>query len=180
MASRARVAGIITLVSLIIPWDLSYGSGFFNYDWTIFGYDLSSQYVGFYYFLQYRFIDGILSALSFVILIIAAILLLAKPSLPKLGASMVLAGVVISSIEFAYQELTSPFAFIPMGLFLAFVAAIVGLTAKRLIYIPASSATVETDYLDKLIKLKELLDSGAITREEFEEQKRIILRSGEQ
>jgi hypothetical protein len=44
---------------------------------------------------------------------------------------------------------------------------------------PARPSTAQTSSLDKLIKLKELLDSGAITREEFEEQKRMILRSGE-
>jgi hypothetical protein len=92
---------------------------------------------------------------------------------------MVLAGAVISSIDFAYQELISSFAFIPMGLFLAFVAAIVGFKAKPVISIPAFSPIAQTDYLDKLIKLKGLLDSGAITRDEFEVQKQVILFSEE-
>ena len=35
--------------------------------------------------------------------------------------------------------------------------------------------TAQTSSLDRLIKLKELLDSGAITKEEFEQQKQMIL-----
>jgi hypothetical protein len=44
--------------------------------------------------------------------------------------------------------------------------------------IPGTPGAQPTDMTDRLTKLKSLLDSGAITKEEFEEQKKLIL--GEQ
>jgi hypothetical protein len=140
LSSRARVAGIITLISLIFPWYLSFGYGPFDLIWLFFGYEFSSL-GSYFYNLQLSFGDMMLNAVICALLFIGAVLLLEKPSLQKLGASIVLAGTVISIIDFAYtvfQSTSNGFELIPVGLFLAMAGGSIGILAES----PVSTSTL--------------------------------------
>jgi hypothetical protein len=178
MVSTARIAGILALASLVVPWEATYGSGCLAVGWTAFGFGFCQSGGSYLYNLtQYLPPDAALSALLLVLVLIGALLLIIKQDSPKIGASLLVVGIVVSIVDTICSELAySAFLPIPMGFFLALVAGIIGFVAKSPGLAP-TTITGATSSVDKLIKLKGLLDSGAITREEFEEQKKIILRN---
>ena len=140
LSSRARVAGVVTLFSLTFPWYLSFGSGFFDFVWLFFIYEFNS-FGSYFYNLQFNFVDMMLSAIIFASLFIGVVLLLEKPGLQKLGASIVLAGAVISNADFAYAEFqatSNGFELIPVGLFLAIAGGIIGILTNS----PVSTSTL--------------------------------------
>ncbi len=173
MPSRGQVAGTMAFVSLIIPWDVAFYRFFTEIDWILFGFGLSSNFRFFFFNVtQFELLDKILSPLSFLFIIMGAILLLILTKQPLVGSSLVLVGAVIYLIDVLYYGLAYGFyIIIPIGFLFAFLAAIVGFLAKPII----STSTTASTSLDRLAKLKELLTSGAITKEEFEEQKKKIL-----
>ncbi len=138
MPSRTRIAGIIAILALLVPLfiGMSYGgyqSGRRVYVvWSVFEYSYYSQLPALSFFTQWALIDTVLSGLCFVSLAAGAALLLVKPDLGKLGASMVFSGAVVSVIDIVYNLFfPSPasLTIIPVGLFLAFGAAFIGFKA---------------------------------------------------
>jgi ABC-type multidrug transport system fused ATPase/permease subunit len=186
MTTRAQTAGIITFVSLIVPWGVGGGSSlsFLWIRWTIVSYSYLNGYGSYFSnVLQFPIFDILFSIVIFIALLLGAILLLARSNFPKLGASIVLSGVAFSILYLAYLYLapgginliSNGEVLVPVGLFLSITGAIVGLRAKSLVA-PPNKANQSERSLDRLVKLKELLDSGALTREEFEKQKQIVLQ----
>jgi ABC-type transport system involved in multi-copper enzyme maturation permease subunit len=122
--------------------------------------------------------DISVSLVSLVALLVGAILLSTVTKLPKLGGSIVLAGAVVGIIYLIYSEISvisNSAIIIPVGLILALIGGILGLTAKG----PMKPAPImqTADLTDKLVRLKRLNDEGAITQEEYEEQKRKLLEN---
>jgi hypothetical protein len=109
-----------------------------------------------------------------------AVILIASRRHAGVGASLVVSGVMISVIDIILDVAIYGFSLeMPIGLILALVAGILGFTGRPLL--PRVTVGPEPESsLDRLAKLKELLDAGAITKEEFEEQKKRILQSGEE
>lgn len=174
--------GVLGLVSLVVPLEVYWSSNYFGFDWTILGVTISGFQYGqrlqtfFYYLTEYSQFYQVLESLIFILVLVGAILLLFRRS-PKAGASLLLVGFLLYFANFVYGLLTSPFVFdfLPVSPIIVLVAAIVGFRAQA--PMPHVAAPVETVPVDQLLKLKALLDSGAITKEEFEEQKRKILGS---
>lgn len=178
MVSGAIKAAVLGIVSLVVPagvyiaTDFSYTSAY----WTTFsvGFDQYGTYV--YNLTQFPTWDEALSALSFIMILIGVILLFALGRMPKVGSSLLLVGFLAYLADIAYGEAVyGIYYFIPIGSIILLVAAIVGLRAK--VSMPMPTGSVPFDSTDQLVKLKSLLDSGAITKEEFEEQKKRILGS---
>ena len=178
--SRIKEIRLLALASLILPWVVSYGNGWVVYSWNIFWYYNSESYNSFEfifsnpYFLTLYYIFYLI---SFLFLIIGVILLFKKPNYLRLCSSFFF----LSISTYIFGEFIIPFiygypyyfTFIPMGLLLAFITGVLGFAPNLAFSKPVSS--IQTNKADRLLKLKELLDSGAITKEEFEEQKRRIL-----
>jgi hypothetical protein len=180
MPSRGQVAGLLAFVSLIVPWWVSFGTDYAELDWTIAGLGFANGRTYFFNLTQFLPIHETLYGLAFIILLAGAVILLASGQHTRVGASMVVLGILISVIDIVLSEYDyGPFLVMPIGLILALVAGIVGLTAKPPLPMGTVLGPTESS-LDKLVKLKELLDAGAITEGEFEEQKRIILHSEEE
>src|ERR1700723_1413175 len=98
MVSTARIAGVLALGSLVVPWYFVYFQGFLSLDWTVFGFDIGllPGYQGdFFNLTQYLPLDLVLSFLLLVVVLAGAILLIVKTDSPKIGASLLIAGIVI-------------------------------------------------------------------------------------
>jgi uncharacterized membrane protein len=84
-------------------------------------------------------------------------------------------GFLFSLTVFVLFEHPTSTTSVPLGFLVILAGAVIGFTAKPAI-LTTVPATPAVDPTDKLVRLKALLDSGAITKEEFEEQKRLILK----
>jgi uncharacterized membrane protein len=177
LVSSSVKAGLLGIVSLVIPVGVYTSSDFSYYsiNWTIFGVSFGRGYSPYTFNLtQYATWDEGLSALTFVLVLVGIILLLSLRRMPKVGSSMLLGGLLAYSADIIYGEYAYGLAIlIPLGLAVLLVAVVVGFRAKVLVSAMPSQAPV--DSTEQLVKLKALLDSGAITKEEFEEQKKKIL-----
>jgi hypothetical protein len=122
MASRSRVAGVVGLLSLVVPWVvLLQGVGGTVY-WLPFQFDFG-QVAIYVNFVKFFVVDDIVRTLTFVFVIVGAILLVAKSSSRRLGASIVLAGVIVSSANFIFMQQIYMFLRPPSGGFIAIIAA---------------------------------------------------------
>lgn len=177
MVSGAAKAGILAIASLVLPMWFYFVSNFYQAYWTIFSVAFGGGYSPYTYNLtQYATWDEALSALTFVLVLLGMVLLFALRRMPKVGSSMLLAGLLASSADLIYGESVYGLTvFIPLGFVVLLVAVIVGFRGK--VGASALPRQAPVDSLEQLVKLKALLDSGAITKEEFEEQKKGILES---
>jgi hypothetical protein len=175
LVSSSVKAGLLGIVSLVIPVGVYTSNDFYSISWTIFGVSFGRGYSPYTFNLtQYATWDEGLSALTFALVLLGIILLLSLPKMPKVGSSMLLGGLLAYSADIIYGEYAYGLAtFIPLGLAVLLAAVIEGFGAKVLVSAMPGQAPV--DSTEQLVKLKALLDSGAITKEEFEEQKKRIL-----
>lgn len=191
MPSRGQIAGIIAFVSLVVPWGITYNTRdwgtFTELLWTIGACTIWSgggnfgSAVTFTNLTQWSHVaDAVLNALTLIMVLAGAVILIASRRHAGVGASLVVSGVMISVIDIILDVAIYGFSLeMPIGLILALVAGILGFTGRPLL--PRVTVGPEPESsLDRLAKLKELLDAGAITKEEFEEQKKRILQSGEE
>jgi len=180
LASRATLAGILGLVSLAIPLQFIFYSSVIEIDWTVFSVRLYRGASAVFNLTQYNFFDALAGVLGLITVLVGGILLLALHNKPRNGAILVTVGAVFYVLDLIYDEAAyRGFGFpLPLGFFLMLAGGIIGLTARPLIPISSVRPGEVESSTDRLIKLKGLLDSGAITKEEFEEQKRIILQPG--
>jgi len=134
---------VVALLSLVVPWVLLLWFAGGTVYWLPFQFDFGPvpTYI---YFVKFILVDEVVRTLTFVLVIAGAILLIAKASSRRLGASMVLAGVIASSVDFVFMyiaylsfrpsglfALLAPPQLVPLGLAFAFVAAVIGFTAKQ-------------------------------------------------
>ncbi len=138
MPSRARIAGIVAILALLVPLFIGMSYGGYQSSrrvyvvWSVFEYSYYSQLPALSFFTQWALIDTVLSGLCFVSLAAGAALLLVKPDLGKLGASMVFSGAVVSVIDIVYNLFfpgPASLTIIPVGLLLALVSALIGFKA---------------------------------------------------
>jgi len=182
MMSRATTAGVLSIISIVIPWSVFYSLRF-NYlviNWQLFEFWWTPGEFELNYFAQWDVIDKYLSIFSFLPVLVGAILLLTLHKKPKAGASLVLVGMLIFVVDIVYDGLHYSFWTIPIAPFIALIAAILGFVAKPVSVYPTGASglrqqPVEVDRFEELAKLKKLLDSGAITKEEYEQIKKKIL-----
>ena len=175
LPNRARVAGSLALISLIIPWNLVIGNGYYVIEWNLFeffnnGYNYTS------YVSQWYSIFAIVRGLTFICVLSGAILLFARSNRPRLSSTILLVGSSLTILYWLYdytQGISLNFSgYIPLGILLAFASAIVGFTAPSFV----QKNMPNTQYsLDRLIKLKMLFDSGVITQADFDEEKKRFL-----
>lgn len=142
LAGRATVAGILGLVSLVIPIEIVSYPRFFDLNWTVIVARFFNGRTVLFNATQFQSGDAVLSALVLLTVLAGGILLLALRAKPKVGAVLLLAGVVLYVIDVVYDEVAIRFfgTPIPLGFFLVVAAAIVGLTAKPVK--PISSAAL--------------------------------------
>ncbi len=132
------------------------------------------------------FIPAILFLVIWVLLLIASLN-------PKLTKKLGIAAGIIAAVRFLFSLISNLIVYGSLGLtftgFLSYLALIVGAlmiglsatdnAAKEISATAASKATLveknsETQ-IDRLTKLKSLLDNGVITQEEFDQKKKQIL-----
>lgn len=198
MLPRPRIAGLLAVISAIIPWTCTlywYSGSFssFSIDWLPFSYgwgvSLSSNgaVLGWAPFfsslLQWPLlIDKIAPVLSLILVVSSGALILLKPYVrPRIFTILLLIGAFIYVLDSLYDDAVYPslysypsrtyFIPIPVGLGLIFVACVLSMIGSN------EDGKGSMTAADKLLKLKSLLDSGAITDEEFQEQKEIILEN---
>ena len=179
LASRATLAGILGLVSLVVPLQLLLYQGASEIDWTVFGVSFYNGASNVFNVTQFDQWDAAFNVLLLLAVLVGGILLLALRGKPKIGGILLAIGAASYVLDAIYDQYTyGPFTPIPLGFFLILAAAIVGLAARpALPYTPLEAMRVESS-ADRLLKLKGLLDSGAITKEEYEEQKKKTLEAG--
>lgn len=179
MAKRATIAGIIGLVSLVIPLEISFYKGGFALGWTVFEISFYNGRSFFSFATQWLLLDGVMTALLIIVVLVGGILLLAAWKRPKIGASFVTAGVVLFVLDLVYDKMAyHGFGMpIPLGFFFMIASAVVGMAANPVKPTTPMEFRQAESPIDRLVKLKAFLDSGTITKEEFEEQKKIILRA---
>lgn len=168
LVSRARIAGIIALASLVIPSVVRvFGHSTLVY-WTLFYLFSNGQFFQFFT-ANFASLGGVLNLFVFFLVLSGGIVLLASSRRPRVGAVLVAVGFFLSLIVLLVVSWSVPisFAFILAGAAIGFTAKPVVPTAAQVL--PAMTST------GRLMKLKELLDSGALTKDEFEEEKKKIL-----
>jgi hypothetical protein len=168
----------MAFVSLVVPFELlALGSGYWGVVWTLLEADYSPNY-GWYTHNLSRFtqVDEAASVLLLLLVVTGGVLLLVLKRNPKLGASFLLGGLLTFLIVLVYDEFSyGPYYPIPIGFFLVVAATVIGFRVSVPATVPTPSIGI-AGTTDKLIKMKALLDSGVITKEEFEEQKRRLLQ----
>ncbi len=179
--SRATIAGILSIISILIPWSIYHDFYVTEIIWQLFGVWQHQWHIGITYFTRWFIVDKYLSLFSFIFLLIGAILLFVVSKKPKVGASLVLAGMLFFIIDLLYNGVANHFWMVPIAPFLALAAAILGFTAKPVSARPTGAlysrqSPAEVDRYEQLARLKKLLDSGAISKEEYEQMKKKILK----
>ena len=174
MVSIARIAGILGLVSLVVPFELSFYPNVLEIDWTLFGAEFYRGGSYFFNISQFLLADEVLSALLFLFVLAGSLLLIIGQRRAKLGSLLLAMGILFYLVDTLYLESRASFTPVPLGFFLVMAASILARIAKPTAPTMAKPFTADSS-LDKLAKLKSLLDSGAITQQEFDEQKRLIL-----
>ena len=181
MLSRGTWAGIVGLLSLLVPCEIYLFSNSFMVSWTVgfldcYGSPTSCLSVGLTQ-LGGDTIDLVLLALTLVFILTGSILLLTHRGSLRLGATSLALGLILNVSEFyvydIYQGDGNP---LPLGAVLMVVACVLGFTGpSRPRPLAANEQTVSPT--EHLARLKALLDSGVVTREEYEEMKKRILAS---
>lgn len=181
--ARLRVAaGVLGIISLVIPWTFFYMS-YYNYlyvflDWVPFNVDFIEEnghfaHFSYYLFTSFSTVDLTLSVLGLILILSGSIILLASQSHPKVGGTLLLIGAIVVILDYLYDESKyGRFEFIPVGMLLGTLGGILGIIARP---IETEPSKVGEDNLEKLQKLKILMDEGIITKEDFEAQKNTLL-----
>ncbi|MEM4115981.1 MAG: SHOCT domain-containing protein [Saccharolobus sp.] len=179
--ARLRVtAGVIGIISLIIPWTLYYypRSFLLSLDWIpyeVIIYRPLSGPLRFYsaFLNSFPLVDLVLSLLGLILIIAGSITLLSSQYHPRVGGVLLLIGAIVVILDYVYDEIKyGKFEFIPVGMALGVIGGIVGIAAKPAKKLPSENE----DTTGKLLKLKTLMDSGVISKEDFEAQKNKLLR----
>jgi hypothetical protein len=130
---KAKIAGILTIISIIVPLDNWYyiGNPQHGLEW-IFGE------ISLYQRLQFEAglsangspLMMILLEISLILLISGALFLLVKPDDVRFGSSIVLSADIVLGVFFVYTFLFPPaylrLGYLPIGFILAVLAALVG------------------------------------------------------
>ncbi|MCL4447556.1 MAG: SHOCT domain-containing protein [Candidatus Thermoplasmatota archaeon] len=182
MARLRIVAGILGILSLVIPWTLSYQNlspyYYLSFQWIPYSLTIGFSRVmatQFYSSLitSFGFVDMALSAAGLVLIIAGSIVLFASAYHPRVGGLLLLFGFLIVTADYGYDEFKyGLFSFIPAGMILGFVGGVVGTAAKPVV---KEKTLQSSSSFDDLKKLKNLLDGGVITENEFQTEKKKIL-----
>jgi len=184
MARLRVVAGVLGIISLIIPWTFYYSSYYYNqliitFTWIPEGVTflfhnghLVHTYSGF--LTSFPMVDLALSGLGLVLILAGSVVLFASRYHPRVGGILLLVGAIVVILDYAYYEFKyGHFGFIPVGMVIGLLGGILGVISKPVKQVPSKE---QEDNVEKLLKLKSLMESGVITKEEFEAQKNKLLQ----
>ncbi len=184
MTKASKAAGILGIVSIMIPWTLMYFSYFRNlfisFNWIPFTVSVvlaggHITHLNFYFLNKFPLIDAALSMIGLALILAGAIILIASKNYSRVGGILLLLGSIIVIIDYLYDEIKyGRFSFIPLGMVIGVIGGIVGLIAKPE---RKQEKNEDNNAIERIMKLKKLLDAGIISREEFEAQKNNLLRS---
>jgi len=182
MARLKVVAGVLGIISLIIPWTFYYSSYYYykllTLDWIpveITFLFQNGHLVKIYsiFLTSFPMVDLALSGLGFVLILAGSVVLFASRYHPRVGGILLLVGAIVVILDYAFGVFKyGYFGFIPVGMVIGLLGGILGVISKPVKQVPSKE---QEDNVEKLLKLKSLMESGVITKEEFEAQKNKLL-----
>lgn len=182
MARLRIIGGILGIISLILPWTFSYlkypNGIFFSFLWLPAGVGVyvptyGSVVTSYGLINTFSVIDASLSLAGLILILEGSIVLFASSQHPRIGGLLLLIGFFVVAADYGYDEVKyGLFSFIPIGMIFGLVGGVIGSVAKP---IKKEKPSPEVDSIEKLQKLKVLLDSGIISNEEFQAQKEKLL-----
>jgi len=182
MARMSKIAGVIGIASIIVPWTIMYLSlfrtFFISFNWIILTIAIGLMrgritHLDFLFVNSFPFVDAALSVIGLIFILAGSVILIVSRNHPRIGGIFLLVGSAIVIIDYLYDEAKyGRFSFIPIGMVLGIIGGIIGTIAKPEKW---EAKNENDDAIEKILKLKRLLDAGIITKEEFEAQKNKIM-----
>jgi len=183
-SNRGSIAGgLLGLFSLILPWEVDvFSLSTLNIEvlWLLGGYGVyydtySDNFSGNWFsVLGYYKIYEVLFLAAFSLLLAGAVLMLVSATTSRWGGALTLAGFLLVLGDDLWFEHFGLYGIVPLGMIFAVIAAIIGLRTKPRKRVAQGEEKEQSAY-DRLLRLKALYDSGAITKEDYDRLKKEIL-----